>query len=134
MANPLNQRSLSAMKGVHPDLVKVAHRAAELSPIDFIVTEGLRTKARQTELMSRGLTRTMNSRHLTGHAIDVAAVVKGKIVWVIAPYTDIAKAFRQAGTELSVQLRWGGDFNGNGLPDDKFVDAVHFELARSQYP
>ena len=63
------------LKGVNIDLVSVVHRALELSDIDFAVTEGLRTKERQAELVKAGASKTMNSRHITGHAVDLAAIV-----------------------------------------------------------
>ena len=65
----LNERSLKALQGVHPDLVRVVNQAALSSPFPFIVTEGLRTIERQRILFAQKLSRTMNSRHLTGHAI-----------------------------------------------------------------
>ena len=63
------------LEGVHPDLVKVVHRAAALSDIDFTVLEGLRTVARQKQLVKAGASKTMNSRHITGHAVDLAVLV-----------------------------------------------------------
>ena len=76
---PLNARSLEKLVGVHADLVRVVKRAATLS--DFIVTEGLRTVKRQSELVAAGASRTMNSRHLTGHAVDLAPMIHGEVSW-----------------------------------------------------
>ena len=118
-------RSLKALEGVHPALVAVAHRALELSPVDFVVTEGLRTLERQKELKAAGASRTLNSRHITGHAIDVAAWV-GEIRWDWPLYTQIAEAFKQAASELNVAIVWGGDW-------ESFRDGPHFELSRSVY-
>lgn len=66
-----SQRSLNNLKGVHSDLVKEVRRALEISELDFTVIEGVRTKERQAQLFKQGATKTMNSRHLTGHAVDI---------------------------------------------------------------
>lgn len=127
------KRSLDNLRGVHPDLVKVANRALELSPIDFTITEGLRTVARQKELVAKGLSKTMNSRHITGHAIDIVPL---PVDWNNAqPFIEVSKYFFQAAKELGVAIRWGGDWNENGdWKDEKFRDLPHYELKRSVYP
>lgn len=96
MSFRLSQRSRAALHGVHPDLVVVVEAAIELTPVDFMVTEGLRTAARQAELVRAGASRTLNSRHLTGHAIDVAAWVDGQVRWDWPLYPRIAEAFKAA--------------------------------------
>lgn len=120
-------RSRRNLADVHADLRAVAERALELSPVDFVVTEGLRTVTRQKELFKVGATRTMNSRHLTGHAVDVAAWVGGTVRWDWPLYAQIAGAFKQAALERSVQIVWGGDWSS-------FKDGPHFELDRKAYP
>lgn len=127
MAFRLSQRSRDRMKGVHPDLVKVVERAIQLTPVDFTVTEGLRTRERQAKLLAAGASRTMNSRHLTGHAVDVAALVGGKVRWDWPLYPQIAVAFKQAARELGVKIVWGGDWS-------RLRDGPHFELDRASYP
>ena len=67
--------SKNNLKGVHPDLVKVVEKAITLTEIDFRVTEGLRSKTRQIELVNKGASKTLNSRHITGHAVDVVALI-----------------------------------------------------------
>ena len=79
MTFSLSQKSISRLNGVHPNLVKVVKRAIEISQIDFCVTEGVRTEKRQKELVAAGASQTMKSRHLTGHAVDLAAMVGGGI-------------------------------------------------------
>jgi peptidoglycan L-alanyl-D-glutamate endopeptidase CwlK len=109
---------------VHRDLVKVVRRAEQKVP--FIVTEGLRTVARQKQLVAAGASQTMNSRHLTGHAVDVAAVVDGKVRWDWPLYARIAEEMKAAAKDLGVPIIWGGDW--------KFRDGPHFELDRRKYP
>jgi hypothetical protein len=123
----LGATSRSRLKGVHPDLVRVVERAIQISRVDFRVTEGRRTLARQKQLMASGATRTMNSRHLTGHAVDLVALVGGKVRWDWPLYHQIAAAMKQAAKELRVPLTWGGDWR-------TFKDGPHFELSWGAYP
>lgn len=116
-----SSRSRMNLRGVHRALVAVATRALEISEVDFIVTSGPRSHAEQRKLFAAGKTRTMRSKHIGGRAIDVAALVNGKVSWAHAPYRKIAKAFKQAAEELGTPITWGGDWKS-------FVDAVHFEL------
>jgi len=119
--------SLRNMEGVHPDLVAVAHRALEITEIDFLVTEGLRTREKQIELVRAGASRTTRSRHLTGHAIDIAAWVAGGVRWDWPLYEELSRAFKQAAFELQVPIVWGGDWKS-------FRDGPHYELSRTEYP
>lgn len=127
MSFRLSQRSRAALQGVHPDLVAVVEAAIELTPVDFMVTEGLRTAARQAELVRAGASRTLNSRHLTGHAIDVAAWVDGQVRWDWPLYPRIAEAFKAVAKGRGVRLIWGGDW-------PRLRDGPHFELDRGAYP
>lgn len=121
--------------GVHPDLVKVVRRAAELCPFPFRITCGLRTVAEQKRLVEIGASKTMRSRHLTGHAVDLAALVDvdrdGKIEteemfhWPLYPI--MAKAMKAAAAELNIPIEWGGDWK-------TFKDGPHFQLPWKQYP
>lgn len=127
MAFRLSQKSLDRLSGVHADLVKVVKRAIELSEIDFAVLEGVRSKMRQEQLMAAGATRTMNSRHLTGHAVDLGAYVSGNIRWDWPLYDKISAAMKAAAAELDVPITWGGDWKS-------FKDGPHFQLPWEQYP
>lgn len=126
MAFKLGLRSAAKLAGVHPDLVKIVQRAIQLTDVDFVVTEGLRTQERQAALYIKGATTTMNSRHLTGHAIDLAAMVGNEVRWDWPLYHKLAKAMKQAALELNVLIIWGGDWR-------TFKDGPHFELDRRVY-
>lgn len=123
----LGSRSVSRLKGVHPDLVAVVNRAIKLTEVDFAVLEGLRTHTRQIELVKAGASQTMNSRHLTGHAVDLGAYVGGAVRWDWPLYYKIAAAMKRAAAELGVPLEWGGDWKS-------FKDGPHFQLPRKKYP
>ena len=138
----LGKRSLDNLKNVNADLVRVVKRAIEITEIDFTVIEGFRTEARQRELVRKGASKTMNSRHLTGHAVDIAPIVNGSISWDFDHYYPLAEAMARAATELGVTIRWGGCWSvitgkkgtaqswvqayrkGGG----RFLDGPHFEI------
>lgn len=122
----MTPRCEERLQGVHPDLVAVVRRAAEVSPIDFIVTEGLRTEERQAELVKTGASRTMNSRHLTGHAVDLAVIVDGKANWDWKQYEDLSAYMKSAADDLGIRIIWGGDWA-------TFKDGPHYELDRRLY-
>lgn len=140
MAFRLGSNSRRLLIGVHPSLVSVVERAIALTPIDFRITEGLRTFDRQRELFEQGRSKTMNSRHLKGYAVDIFPLGVAD-VWnrnnpaTKAAWNAIADAFYQAGTDIAVPIVWGGDFNGDGRDVGKDGwDWPHFELDRRRYP
>ena len=115
----LGDRSTKNLVGVNADLVKVVKRALELSPVDFTVIEGLRTKERQAELMKQGFTRTLNSRHITGEAVDIVPL---PVDWKNPkPFGLVAEAMKKAADELGVKITWGGDWKS-------FVDLPHYQI------
>ena len=121
MSFRLSARSRARLVGVHPALVAVVEAAIVISPVDFMITEGLRSRERQVALVRAGASRTLNSRHLTGHAIDVAALVEGRIRWDWPLLGRIATAFKHVAIRLDTPLVWGGDW-------PKLRDGPHFEL------
>lgn len=127
MTYKLSQKSLDRLSGVHPDLMAVVKRAIEITEVDFAVLEGVRSKARQEQLFKQKATKTMNSRHLTGHAVDLGAYVGGSVRWDWPLYYQIADAMKAAAEELNVPLTWGGDWK-------TFPDGPHFELPWADYP
>ena len=127
MAFKLSQRSLSRLEGVHPDLVRVVKRAIEVTQVDFGVTEGLRTQERQMELVAKGASQTMNSRHLTGHAVDLVAYEGSEISWHWPLYDKIYAAMSLAAVEEDVRIEWGGHWK-------TLKDGPHFQLPRGEYP
>jgi peptidoglycan L-alanyl-D-glutamate endopeptidase CwlK len=117
----LGAKSLQKLEGVHEDLVKVVKRAIELTDTDFTVGEGLRTKERQAKLFAEGKSKTLNSKHLTGRAVDLWVLKDGKVTWEKAAYDNLAPFVKQAAKELEINIRWGGDFLN-------FYDGPHYEL------
>ena len=100
----LSPRSEEKLVGVHPDLVAVIRRAAGSSSQPFIVTEGLRTPARQAELVRLGRSRTLNSRHIHGLAVDVGILMAdGGVTWAFDDQLVIAAVCRLPGV---VSAEW----------------------------
>lgn len=121
----LGKRSTDNLQGVHPDLVQVVRRALELSPVDFTVIEGLRSRERQAELFKQGHTRTMNSRHFKndktgfGHAVDIVPL---PVDWNNPePFHRVAAAMKKAADELGARITWGGDWR-------TFKDLPHYQI------
>ncbi|AHG18307.1 peptidase M15 [Chania multitudinisentens RB-25] len=122
-----SKRSEDNLKGVNPNLVKVVRCALELSAVDFIVIEGRRTEERQKQLVAAGASKTMASRHITGHAVDLLPV--GADWNDYKCWLPVLDAMQKAGKELGVKLRFGITWTAN--PRDapaKFLDAPHIEI------
>ena len=124
MGYTLSKTSLNKLQGVHPDLVKVVERAIKITTQDFSVGEGLRSIARQKELVAKGASTTMKSRHITGHAVDLFPY---PLSWDWKYCYPITEAMKQAAKELNVDLKWGGDWKS-------FKGGPHFELSHKNYP
>ena len=117
----LSAKSLGRLAGVHPRLQAVVKLAIQMTPIDFAVLEGVRTVERQRELFKAGASKTMRSRHLSGHAVDLGAIVDGQVRWDWPLYHQVAAAVKAAAQQLGVPIEWGGDW-------ESFKDGPHFQL------
>lgn len=124
----LGSRSLKSLNGVHPDLVRVVKRAIEITGQDFTVIEGLRSKNRQRALVAKGVSQTLNSRHITGHAVDIIPypIPNDWSRYKKSQWTKIEKAMKQAAKELNVPIQWGGNWKS-------LVDKPHWQLPRNLY-
>lgn len=123
----LGVRSKARLKGVHPDLVKVVEKAIQLTTVDFTVLEGMRDAVRQKKLVESGASQTLNSRHLTGHAVDLGAWVDDQVDWSWPLYHKINAAMQEASKQVGVPIEWGGGWR-------TFKDGPHFQLPRKEYP
>lgn len=145
----LSQRSKGRLEGVKQPLVSVVNMAITVTEVDFGVIQGLRTVAEQQELVAKGASQTMKSKHLTGDAVDLMAYVGSRGSWELSLYDEIADAMAKSANSLGVKLRWGaawhiddiGAYSGsmedamNEYIDLRrsqgrrpFIDAPHFEL------
>jgi peptidoglycan L-alanyl-D-glutamate endopeptidase CwlK len=135
----LGARSLSRLEGVNPRMVAVVKLAISISPVDFVVVEGVRTPERQRELYAQGRTKpgkvvtwTLKSKHIDGLAVDLAPWVNGAVDWNdLAKFDAIAKAMMTAAKQLNTPIRWGANWDGDERPREKGEgDSPHFELAQ----
>lgn len=123
----LSERSVERLKGVHADLVRVVQRAIVITSTDFVVLEGLRTLERQRQLLAQGRSQILNSRHLTGHAVDVAPLENGQPIWDWPAYGRLSEIIKQAARNVDVPIEWGGDWTS-------FRDGPHWQLPVAKYP
>ena len=121
MGFKLSQRSLSKLVGVHPKLVEVVKLAITKSPLDFSISEGLRTAERQKELVAQKKSQTMKSRHLIGEAVDICVLLDGKANWDFDNYRIVADVFKNCAAELGVKITWGGEWA-------TLKDGPHFQI------
>ena len=121
MGFKLSQRSLSKLEGVHPKLVEVVKLAITKSPLDFSISEGLRTVERQKELVAQKKSQTLKSRHLVGEAIDICILLDGKANWDFDNYRIVANVFKDCAAELGVKITWGGEWV-------TLKDGPHFQI------
>lgn len=123
----MNAKSYRLLSEVHRDLAELMFIAARESPLPFEITEGLRTQERQSGLFKAGASKTMNSRHLTGHAVDIVCLVDGEVRWDWPLYERVAAHIKEVAGSLSMKIVWGGDWK-------TLRDGPHYELDRNFYP
>lgn len=149
MSFKLSQRSLDRLDSVDPDLIKVVKYAIGVTKVDFGVIEGVRTLEKQKELVAVGASKTMNSKHLKGLAVDLMAYVGGRGCWELKVYDDIADAMKQGAIEYGVPIVWGASWHIRNIADWEgtmeeamndyidtrrkegkrpFIDGPHFEI------
>jgi len=132
----LSSRSVSRLSGVDEGLIKVVHRAIEITKIDFGVSCGLRTIEEQKKLVEAGASKTMKSKHIEGKAVDLVAYIGSRVSWELNFYDDIADSVKQAAKEFDVPVRWGAAWQIDDIRDwpEKMEDAMnaYVDLRRSQ--
>lgn len=149
MSFKLSRRSLDNLEGVDERLVAVVKHAITITKIDFGVIQGLRTVEQQKELVAKGASQTMKSKHLDGNAVDLMAYINGRGSWELNVYDEIADAIKEGAKTLGVKVRWGAAWhiddlaNYEGTAEEAmneyidlrrsqgrrpFIDAPHFEL------
>jgi len=148
MSYKLGKRSLEKLEGVDERMVAVVKYAISVTKQDFSVICGLRTIEEQKALVAKGASKTMKSKHLDGHAVDLMAYVDGDR-WELNLYDEIADAMAEGARAVDVPIRWGaawtvpniaywkGDMESamndyidtrRGQDRRPFIDAPHFEL------
>ena len=148
----LSKLSLGRLEGVDANLIKVVKRAIEITPQDFMVVEGVRTKEQCYINYGKGRTweqctakgvpakyaqpklakvtwlkNPLDSKHVTGRAVDS---VPYPVDWNdLSKFVQMAQAMFTAAKELGVSIRWGADWDNDGNYREKGeYDSPHFEL------
>lgn len=117
----LTERDMKRLEGVKCQLVDVVMRAAQLTDIPFNVNDGVRTIERQRQLLALGKSRTMQSKHLTGEAVDLYPLTQDRKAVDWKGFERLAAVMKQAAKELGTCIEWGGDWR-------TFIDKPHYEL------
>lgn len=125
----LGQKSEENLQGVAPELGQVVRRAITQSSVDFSVFEGVRSRARQEQLFRNGASRTLDSYHLTGHAVDLVPFVGGRLQWQQPLCNQIAIAVREAAIHFDVPVIWGAVWDR----DLSELQPTELELAIENY-
>lgn len=124
----LSPKSEERLKGVHPDLERVVRKAIAITPLDFMVIEGLRDLKRQEQLVAAGASKTIHSRHLSGHAVDLCPLYLGQLAWDRwALFDQLSQYVKKAAMMENVKIEWGGDWK-------PFKDGPHYQLPWKEYP
>ena len=145
-------QSKAILATCHPDLIEVA--TSVIKRYDFTVLRGIRSIDEQKENVRRRWSTTMKSEHLpfilddtidpVSRAYDVAPY---PLDWKVTPLFDddpkevmrvmknrcrfheMAGIFLATGWEKGIELRWGGDWDGDhDFTDQTFDDLGHLEL------
>lgn len=126
MTHIYGAKSKANLATVHEDLQRVMEEAIKDAPYDFSITEGLRSLERQKQLFADKKSSTMKSRHLTGHAVDVAIIIDGKANWEMDKYKELATHVEAVALSLGVAIECGAFWQ-------HFPDGPHIELDRTVY-
>jgi peptidoglycan L-alanyl-D-glutamate endopeptidase CwlK len=145
----LSRRSLDRLEGVDERLVAVVKHAITVTRTDFGVIQGMRTIEQQKELVAKGASQTMKSKHLEGLAVDLMAYINGRGSWELNLYDDLADAMKEGANAVGVKVRWGAAWHiddigswpltmeaamneyidlRRGQNRRPFIDGPHFEL------
>lgn len=122
MSFRLGKKSLRELIGVHPELAFAVTEAIKVTRQDFTVFDGVRTKKEQEKLVARGVSKTNNSYHLYGLAVDLVAWVEGKPSWDPKYYKEIGIAMKKVIKKHNLDIDWGYEIWGWDMP--------HFQLSK----
>ncbi len=92
--------------------------------INILIYETIRSKVKQREYVNSGASKTMNSYHIVGQALDFVPVNdKGETLWGGYGASDVVEAISYA---KSLGFEWGGEWKS-------FVDKPHLQFNYKGY-
>lgn len=112
---------------INPSLADVIRTAQADNPrLHFVIGSGRRDAGLQRKAVAWGWSKTRDSLHLSGDAVDLWPLdAEGRVLFDPAAQDRIARAMDKAAAKLGISIRWGGYFRGF-----KDKDRSHFEIAR----
>lgn len=115
--------SEAKLAGVDPRLAALMRAVEAKHPDAFEITEGPRDVETQRKYVAEGKSQTMNSKHLTGNAVDIALIgPDGKLNWDFEAYRPIADTAKAVAAEMGIpDFVLGGDWK-------TLKDGVHFQV------
>lgn len=117
----LRKADIDKLVGVDQRLQAVVFRVAFLAERPFLISEGLRTPERQRLLYAQKKTKTLNSKHIIGHAVDCypTDTAYSKIAQRRDEFTWLVDLARVVSHEMRIPMTFGYDWGW---------DAPHWEL------
>jgi peptidoglycan L-alanyl-D-glutamate endopeptidase CwlK len=114
------------LRALNPLLARVVRKAQADSPgLRFVIGSGKRDGTLQRKAVAWGWSRTRDSHHQWGDAVDLWPLDgQGHVIFEHTTQSRIGAAMKKAAAELQVPIRWGGTFRRF-----KDHDRSHFELA-----
>ena len=131
--SPKSQQKLNTC---HPNIIFLFEHVVK--EYDCSILEGARSDKRQNELFKSGASKKKAGQskhnHLPSLAVDVSPYPIPKN-WGADNFKELARFYHFAGyvkataEKLGIEIRWGGDWNGNNkFTDQGFDDLVHYEI------
>lgn len=113
--------SRERLETCHPKLQELMNRAIVDTPIDFAIICGFRDQADQDKAYAQGYSKVKwpDGKHNKNpsHAVDVAPVIDGKVIWNDVDLFDkLAAHIALCSSDLCISVEWGGNWSWKDYP------------------
>ena len=116
MGYKLGKKSMGQLVGLYPDLSFAVTEAIKITAQDFMAFDGVRSTAQQRKLVAKGASKTMDSYHLYGLAVDLVPYINGQPRWEEKPCKVINKAMNSVIKAHGLAIDWGYGMWGWDMP------------------
>jgi peptidoglycan L-alanyl-D-glutamate endopeptidase CwlK len=117
------------LNGVNQKLIDLFGLVKDITPIKFTITEGVRTKERQQQLFNEGKTKILQSKHLTGDAIDICPLINNKLDYDARDDIMFLQGlFYGVASQMGIGIRVGSLWDNKSIKENSFIDGYHIEL------
>lgn len=123
-----SRKSLAHLNTCHPDLQRLFNEVIKTH--DCTVIEGHRGKEAQEAAFAKGNSK-LHYPHGKHNAMPSLAVDVGPwpLDWNDATsFKKLAANVLAVAEQMGIHIRWGGDWNGDGIANENFIDLPHYEL------